>query len=121
MVNCGHNPAFLILNGKDGAAPVVEKIGASGTPIGLLPFSTYSPRNYALPPGSRLLLYTDGLTEVFRGEEEFGEERLLDSFVGNTAVRSDDVIASLWSTLDNFSDGQEQSDDMTAMVLLRQG
>ena len=24
-----------------------------------------------------MLLYTDGLTEVFQGEEEFGEDRLL--------------------------------------------
>ena len=98
----------------------MQKIEASGTPVGLLPFSTYSTRKYALPPGTRLLLYTDGLTEVFRGEEEFGEERLLASFRDNTAVRSDEVIQSLWTTLDNFSDGQEQSDDMTAMVLLRQ-
>lgn len=121
VVNCGHNPAFLISSGNAGETPIVEKIGASGTPIGLLPFSTYHPRKYALPPGSRLLLYTDGLTEVFRGEEEFGEERLLDCFAGDTATRSDDVIESLWSALDSFSDGQEQSDDMTAMVLLRQG
>ena len=121
VVNCGHNPAFLISSGAGGQTRVVEKIGASGTPIGLLPFSTYSPQEYALPPGSRLLLYTDGLTEVFRGEEEFGEERLLDSFASDVATRSDDVIESLWSTLDSFSDGQEQSDDMTAMVLLRQG
>jgi serine phosphatase RsbU (regulator of sigma subunit) len=56
---------------------------------------------------------------VFRGEEEFGEERLLDFFCRNNSVHSEAVLDSLWETLDGFSDGQEQSDDMTAFVLLR--
>jgi serine phosphatase RsbU (regulator of sigma subunit) len=60
------------------------------------------------------------LTEVFRGEEEFGDERLLQAFMNCAAVRSDEVLDSLWTALDEFSDGQEQSDDMTAMVLLRE-
>ncbi len=75
---------------------------------------------FSLPKGARLLLYTDGLTEVFRGEEEFGDERLLQSFVDCTAQTSEEILDSIWATLDSFSDGQEQSDDMTAMVLLRE-
>jgi serine phosphatase RsbU (regulator of sigma subunit) len=65
-------------------------------------------------------VYTDGLTEVFRGEEEFGETRLLNSFCGCDSVESEGVLDSIWSELSRFSDGQEQSDDMTALVLLRQ-
>jgi serine phosphatase RsbU (regulator of sigma subunit) len=75
---------------------------------------------HALPVGSRLLVYTDGLTEVFRGEEEFGESRLLDSFCACDSVESEAVLDSIWCALNSFSDGQEQSDDMTALVLLRQ-
>jgi serine phosphatase RsbU (regulator of sigma subunit) len=121
IVNAGHNPAFLIRPGTpEDAAPTIVKIGASGTPVGLIPFSTYQVETHPLPPGSRLLVYTDGLTEVFRGEEEFGESRLLDSFCACDSVQSEGVLDSIWSTLDRFSDGQEQSDDMTALVLLRQ-
>ena len=121
VVNAGHNPAFLIYppDQPDGATKIV-KIAASGTPVGLLPFSAYAVETHPFPPGSRLLVYTDGLTEVFHGEEEFGEERLLDSFSASDFVQSDAVLDSLWATLDSFSDGQEQSDDMTALVLLRQ-
>ncbi len=120
FVNAGHNPAFLITpkNG-DSDECVITKLSASGTPVGLIPFSTYAVESHPLPPGSRLLVYTDGLTEVFRGEEEFGEERLLHSFCGANSVKSEGVLESLWSTLDAFSDGQEQTDDMTALVLLR--
>jgi serine phosphatase RsbU (regulator of sigma subunit) len=122
VVNAGHNPAFLVYSGDggDGAAKVV-KIRASGTPVGMLPFSTYSAEKYALPEGARLLLYTDGLTEVFRGDEEFGEARLLQSFLDCEAANSEGVLDALWSTLGAFSDEVEQSDDMTALCLLRQG
>jgi serine phosphatase RsbU (regulator of sigma subunit) len=120
-VNAGHNPAYLICPPRDGAERAsVTKIGASGTPIGMIPFSTYAVESHPFAPGSRLLVYTDGLTEVFRGEEEFGEERLLDTFRGCNLVESEAVLDRIWATLDKFSDGQEQSDDMTALVLLRQ-
>jgi serine phosphatase RsbU (regulator of sigma subunit) len=121
VVNAGHNPAFLLSpKGPTSDEIQVTRINASGTPVGLIPFSTYHVETYPLPPGTRLLVYTDGLTEVFRGEEEFGEERLLHSFLACNSVHSEGVLESLWAALDNFSDGQEQSDDMTALVLLRQ-
>ena len=120
VVNAGHNPAFLISPAEASDAQVsVTKIGASGTPVGLLPFSTYALETHAFPLGSRLLVYTDGLTEVFRGEEEFGEDRLLDSFCHSQFSQSQAVLDSVWATINQFSDGQEQSDDMTALVLLR--
>ena len=53
---------------------------AAGTPLGLLPGMRYASERCAFPPGARLLLYTDGLTEAFRGDEEFGPERLMANF-----------------------------------------
>jgi serine phosphatase RsbU (regulator of sigma subunit) len=127
IVNAGHNPAFLVSVGEPGGKPsLVRKIGASGTPVGLLPFSTYDVESIALPTGSRLLLYTDGMTEVFRSglegasDDEFGEDRLLATFLGCSAgATPEEVLETVWSTLDAFGD-QEQSDDMTAMVLIRE-
>jgi serine phosphatase RsbU (regulator of sigma subunit) len=119
IVNAGHNPAFLVeacTSGHDAA--LIQKLHASGTPVGLLPFSSYQMETLPLPKGARLLLYTDGLTEVFRGEEEFGEDRLLQSFLDCTSHTSEQILDTLWSKLDAFCD-QEQSDDMTALVLQR--
>jgi serine phosphatase RsbU (regulator of sigma subunit) len=114
VVNAGHNPAFLL-------APddTLTKIKASGTPIGLLPFSNYASDTFQLDPGSRLLVYTDGMTEVFCGEEEFGESRLLDTFVACKDPTPTQALGSIWETLDSFSSGGEQSDDMTALILFR--
>jgi len=126
IVNAGHNPAFLVSMDGPGSQPVlIKKIGASGTPVGLLPFSTYEVEKFPLPVGSRLLLYTDGLTEVFRSglngasDDEFGEDRLLQTFLDSPATSPEHILDSVWSALDRFGD-QEQSDDMTAMVLMRE-
>ena len=58
----------------------VRMIDASGTPLGMLPGMSYSAETFPFAPGSRILLYTDGLTEVFCGEDEFGSERLTEEF-----------------------------------------
>jgi serine phosphatase RsbU (regulator of sigma subunit) len=113
-VNAGHTTAFLVA--ADGA---MTPIKASSTPFGLLPFSNYVAEKFPLSPGMRLLVYTDGLTEVFCGEDEFGETRLLETFLACNEPAPDQVLGTIWNTLEAFSDGQEQSDDMTALVLFR--
>jgi phosphoserine phosphatase RsbU/P len=121
VVNAGHNPAFLV----SGDTPT-RLIEASGTPIGMLPGSRYSIERVPIEPGARLLLYTDGLTEIFRGEEEFGQDRLMEAFRGmdmpqisESARHAEDTLTSLWTTLDTFSEGAPQQDDMSAIALCR--
>jgi serine phosphatase RsbU (regulator of sigma subunit) len=114
VVNAGHNPGFLLRGGN------VRQIEASGTPIGLVPGMRYSVEQFAFPAGSRLLFYTDGLTEVFRGNDEFGTERLLRSFQGCKSNDSAAILDSLWRELHDFCGGARQEDDMTALALLRE-
>jgi serine phosphatase RsbU (regulator of sigma subunit) len=114
VVNAGHNPGFLV---APGAEPIQFK--ATGTPLGLVPGMVYSTERATFPPHSRLLFYTDGLTEVFRGDEEFGPERLLDEFSTCPSPNADGILDALWSALTNFAEGGEQGDDMTALALSR--
>jgi sigma-B regulation protein RsbU (phosphoserine phosphatase) len=114
VVNAGHNPGFLLRSGD------AHQIGASGTPIGLVPGMQYSSEHFDFSPGSKLLLYTDGLTEVFRGEDEYGPERLLDTFRQYTVTDSAAILDSLWQELHDFCGGSHQEDDMTALALLRE-
>jgi serine phosphatase RsbU (regulator of sigma subunit) len=113
LLNAGHNPGFILT--PDGAT---HKIDASGTPLGMLPGMSYSSQTLPFPPGSRLLLYTDGLTEVFRGEEEFGEERLLHEFSSCQTHNSSDMLDTLWASLLRFAAGSPQADDMTALAII---
>jgi serine phosphatase RsbU (regulator of sigma subunit) len=66
------------------------------------------------------LIYTDGLSETCRGEEQFGEARLLQTLLDCSEVNAQRAIESLWAALNEFSDEPHQSDDMSALVLLRQ-
>lgn len=114
VVNAGHNPGFLLRNGS------AHQIVASGTPIGLVPGMQYSAEQFTFPGRSRLLFYTDGLTEVFQGDDEFGTERLLRSFQACQLNESAAILDSLWRELHDYCGGAHQEDDMTALALLRE-
>jgi serine phosphatase RsbU (regulator of sigma subunit) len=112
LVNAGHNPAALLLPGGS-----VRTVEASGPPLGMLPGMSYSAETLDFPAGSRLLLYTDGLTEVFRDEEEFGAERLIETFRSATSPHAESILDVLWETLGSFCMNAPQTDDMTALAI----
>jgi serine phosphatase RsbU (regulator of sigma subunit) len=115
VVNAGHNPGFLLEPGGQ-----FVQFESTGTPLGLLPGMRYSSQKSGLLPGARLLFYTDGLTEVFRGEEEFGPERLMHAFSTCPAPKADDILGALWTAIGEFSQGGPQGDDMTALAMCRE-
>jgi sigma-B regulation protein RsbU (phosphoserine phosphatase) len=114
VVNAGHNPGFGVH--PDGGTCLFESVG---TPLGLLPGMRYSSERCAFPPGSRMLFYTDGLTEAFRGDEEFGAERLMANFSQCPSPDADGILDALWTAIGEFVEGGPQGDDMTALVLCR--
>lgn len=116
VVNAGHNPGFL-LSGDC----CHTLIGASGPPLGMLPNMKYSVERHSLSSDAKLLLYTDGLTEVFHGDEEFGMQRLLTTFVESAERDCGVLLDCLWRQLSEFAGSTEQSDDMTALALVRDG
>ena len=112
IVSAGHNPVALVR--PDGAIHMIE---SSGAPLGILPGMSYSVEVFPFPPGSRILLYTDGLTEVFREEEEFGPERLSATFRDAPSAEAGHTLDHLWETLEGFSSNAPQTDDMTALAI----
>jgi serine phosphatase RsbU (regulator of sigma subunit) len=112
IVNAGHNPGFLIAPGKE-----PYQFDAAGTPLGMLPGMTYTGESRDFSPGARLLFYTDGLTEVFRGDEEFGPERLLHEFSTCPSPKADGILDALWTAIEAFAEGGPKTDDMTALAL----
>ncbi len=114
-VNAGHNAGLVVLS--DGAMKTIE---ASGPPLGILPGVRYETEKIPFPAGTRLLLYTDGMTEVFRADdEEFGPERLFERFRDCRAGDSSEALESVWQALKEFAGEIRQRDDMTALALHR--
>jgi serine phosphatase RsbU (regulator of sigma subunit) len=114
VVNAGHNPGFMV---APGATPI--QFDAAGAPLGLLPGMRYTSERHDFATGARLLFYTDGLTEVFRGDEEYGPERLLNEFSTCLLPKADGILDALWQAIMAFGEGGPQADDMTALALCR--
>ncbi len=114
VVNAGHNPVILL--SSDGKRKLFL---ASAPPLGMFSGLRYHSETVPFEPGARLLAFTDGLTEVARGEEEFGEERLFSAFERLPFTSGDLVLKDIWSELTAFSSEPGQGDDMTALVVQR--
>jgi sigma-B regulation protein RsbU (phosphoserine phosphatase) len=111
-VNAGHNPPILLRNGR------VIRLEADGPVVGLLPFAPYTEQAMTLEPGDVLLLYTDGISEAMtRDDEEWGEERMIESLSAVRNRPADDVLRAMFADADNFTAGAAQHDDMTLLVL----
>lgn len=84
----------------------------TGLPLGL-GASTYPQCTITLNPGTKLLLYTDGITEAMDNlEEEYGPARLIDHF-----LRPEACVDSLIAEVQRFGAGSSRTDDATAVLI----
>jgi len=112
--NAGHNPGLLFR--VDGS---VERLEASGMPLGLFPIVEYEKVVTTLARGELLLLYTDGITEAANPKgDEFGLERLQAAVAKYTQEPLVAVAVAIEAAVEVFADGTPFGDDRT-MVLLR--
>ena len=71
-----------------------------------------------LPPGSTLLLFTDGMTDCRdKLGEAFGLERIKNTLSGLSNVTAQQVCDHLLGTLVNYQDGSKQDDDVTLVAV----
>lgn len=111
LILAGHEQPALVR-----ADRTVQLIGTHGSAVGLVPKFAAYPTNHVLIPGDTLVFYTDGIIERRRGDEQFGQERLmhtLASAAGNPAER---LITELQRAVHDFSVEQHQ-DDIAIMAV----
>jgi len=113
-VSGGHNPGLLA------TAAGLEELMPTGPIVGLMSGVSYTSRRVSLPPGSTLLLYTDGVTELMaHSQEEFGTERLQEVLLQNLTGPAVNVLRAIGKRMTAFSDGDGFDDDSTALVVRR--
>ncbi len=118
-VSAGHNDLMVYRAASDR----VERVASESTILGFLPRPAYSSRRIVLGPGDCALLFTDGITEAMDAAAEmFGEDRLAALFAQLAPGRSArQVVDGIVHELANFRGGQTGSDDVTAVVIRREG
>jgi sigma-B regulation protein RsbU (phosphoserine phosphatase) len=116
--NAGHNPP-LWWRAREGR---VQRLPGSGMALGVLDPVILQEEQVVIEPGDMLLLYTDGVTEALNAAgEEFGEERLVQILAAQAGGSARDVQNAIVHAHETFIDGQAAFDDVTLVVLKREG
>ena len=105
-VNCGHVTPLLIADGK------CTPLEGGNLPVGLLPDIGYEGGVTQVPPGGRLVIVTDGVTEAENpGGDMYGADRLSALYPNCGGI--EDVFSSVFE----FCAGQALNDDCTVVQL----
>lgn len=114
----GHHPPLRRrATGRIESLPCVKDIA-----LGVMPDMTYTNAETVLEPGSRLVLYTDGITEALSLRGETYNETRLRNWLAAVPDEMDAaaLVDSLVKDVADFVDGAEASDDLTCLVLCRE-
>ncbi len=115
--NCGQNLPFIVR--ADGRT---ESLTQSGPSLIILPQVSYTTATVDLKKGDLLVIYTDGVVEVFdRHREEFGNERLEDVVRRARSGSADAVLQEIVAATRSFSGPEISHDDFTVVVIKREG
>ena len=116
-VNAGHNPVYWLKT--DGT---IHEIIASGVPLGMLDLDIpYKNEKIILGRSERVLLYTDGIPEATSEQNRLYESAtpLQEFLKQHKSDPADAFIKRLIDDIRAFTGDAPQSDDITALYLVR--
>ncbi len=112
--NGGHNPPFILRQGK---TPEYLRGGHSPA-VGVLEDAVFEKAVLKMEPGDTLYLYTDGVTEACDDKDElFSEERLQEMLSGPLPGTLKGLVEETLRRVRDFSGTMPQADDITLLVL----
>jgi sigma-B regulation protein RsbU (phosphoserine phosphatase) len=114
FTRAGHDRPLLL---REGA---VHPLKGTGAVLGFLEQDELhlSEEQVTLMPGDRLVLYTDGLTDVVAPDDQlFGLGRLQSLLLSYTGLLPDEICAATFADLLAYQATAEQFDDMTMLVV----
>ena len=113
-VSAGHLPLFHI------SSFGVRPREATGVPLGMFCTTRFPVCELELEPGDKLLLYTDGLTEMFNAAgDEYGVARVHALAKKHATADPQAMLTACLEEIRNFSAAAKQTDDLTLLVLHR--
>lgn len=121
--NAGHNKPIVVNNGQlkmDNGQSSMENVqfldAKPYLPLGVFEGTNYEEKEYTLPPGATLFLYTDGLTEAMtQDHEQFGSERMMAQLQGGVGCQQQ--IERMTQAVHEFVGDAPQSDDLTMLAI----
>src|SRR5215471_3742974 len=113
LANAGHcRPVLLPCDG-----PPRWAVKNLGTALGFEPALEFERTELALRQGDSLILYSDGVTEAFNGQEEcYGNDRLLTDAASLSNHSAPAIAKGLLEKTRAFAAGAPQSDDIAILA-----
>lgn len=118
FARAGHDPAFIFRK----ATGKVEISKPKGLALGIDKGGVFErvtqDERVMLDAGDCVLLYTDGVKEaVNAGDEEYGLERLAETFRGAACLGAEAVVSRVLEEVESFAGGGPQMDDVTIVAI----
>lgn len=113
--NAGHNPIIII--SPEGKARYIH--ARPNLAAGVFDSFDYQKESFTVERGSRLLIYTDGVTEAENAAKaQYGEDRLI-AFANSMSpdTPSEVFVEKLIADVKAFTNGNDQNDDITIMSI----
>ena len=113
-ISAGHNPAYLFRAGTGR----IERLTSESFFLGMFDEAFYPARPLLLSKGDILVVYSDGLTDAeSQNDQMFGTARLLE-IIGREGPSGGSAIeTSVLKAIDDFTNGEPQTDDITFVVV----
>ena len=110
--NGGHNPSYILSD------TLIKADQEHDLAAGIFTDVTYEEYRLVMKPGEMLFIYTDGVTEAQNKKQElFGEEKLEEVLADSPRNDGEATIKTVLNELREFTDDNEQVDDITMLTL----
>lgn len=114
FTNAGHTRALYYRASKDS----ILALDTFGLFIGIADDVAYEEKSISVHPGDRLLLYTDGLTEIKNSERhEYGVKKLAASIREHHHLHGQDFNDAILNGIDSFSALENRDDDVAFLSI----
>lgn len=114
LCNAGHNAPVLVK--EDGSASFVHL--KSHLFVGIMENFPFTDEEITLEKGSKLFLYTDGVTEAENEHKElYSDERLLETLKTYNQQNVRQLVDTVANSVKAYAGQAEQSDDLTVLVI----
>ena len=96
----------------------LRRLEEGGVPLGIFQDAEFQEETIQLETGDLLVAFSDGVSEAPNGRgEPFGDDRIASCIMTNLRLDASLLLDRLLATVRQFSEGAEQQDDVTVLIL----
>lgn len=114
-VNAGHNAPVLVRQSGE-----VVRLEPTGTIIGAFDMDTWTEATEQLADGDTIFIFTDGVTEAMKGDEQYTDPRMEQMIVSLRDLHPTAIAERLTEDIEAFVGDAPRSDDITMAIIKKE-